>query len=234
MAAAVATRSPGRRRTHPAGLSQARSRSRPSCTGSTTVTPSPRRSRPEVDAGVPTTQHRPRVPLREQGEVAVAGHQHQRLVVGDVRRGEHRVRALPPLGRDAGRPPPASDPGQPRRVPGDDQALDAGQLGRDQLQPPDVEVVGVDEHLRRRGGAAGLALGHRRPPPVRPVRGLERVADGDELGLRLGQLGVRVGAGDDAAAGEQPQPRPPSTSAQRSAMPNSPSPSAPSQPTGPA
>ena len=37
--------------------------------------------------------------------------------------------------------------------------------------------------------------------------GFEGVAHGDELGLRLGELGVGVGAGDQAAAGVEPQPR---------------------------
>src|SRR5450759_2531862 len=47
--------------------------------------------------------------------------------------------------------------------------------------------------LRRRAGSGRSASG-------------EGVPHGHELGVGLGQLGVRVGPGDDATAGEQPHP----------------------------
>ena len=55
---------------------------------------------------------------------------------------------------------------------------------------------------------------------------------GLELGLGLGQLGVGVAVGHDAAAGEQPGRRRPSISAQRMPTAHVPLPSASTQPTG--
>ena len=60
------------------------------------------------------------------------------------------------------------------------------------------------------------------------------VAHGHELRLRLGELGLGIGVGDDAAAGEESHRAARRARADRRAMPHSPSPAASIQPTGPA
>ena len=83
-----------------------------------------------------------------------------------------------------------------------------------------------------RASHAGMDPSPMVTPPCEPTR--QRVAHRQELGLRLGELGLGVGVGDDAAAGEQAHLVCRRCSAERRAMPNSPSPAASIQPTGPA
>ena len=69
----------------------------------------------------------------------------------------------------------------------------------------DAPARGGAHRRRRRGGGVPRAATRTRPVTgVRVSRCRERVADRDELGLALGQLGLRVRVRDDPAAGEQP------------------------------